>query len=112
MKLAEMGSWVGSREEGLWVREIRKLTDSGHQTSLIATAFNQLGLQNAAALFSRWSIPLGLDRPAMPIDQDQAHPASGALCSASAPSESRRNGHQKMGEAESQSARTDRTPGA
>lgn len=55
MKLAEMGSWIGSREDGLWVREIRKLTDSGHQTSLIATAFDQLGPQNAASLFSRWS---------------------------------------------------------
>ena len=55
MKLAEMGSWVGSRNEGLWVREIRKLTASGHQTSLISTAYNQLGQQNAAYLFSRWS---------------------------------------------------------
>jgi len=55
MKLAEMGSWIGSREEGLWVREIRKLTDSGHQTSLITTAFDQLGPNNAASLFSRWS---------------------------------------------------------
>jgi transposase len=55
MKLAEMGSWIGSREDGLWVREIRKLTESGHQTSLITTAFDQLGLQNAVSLFSRWS---------------------------------------------------------
>jgi len=55
MKLAEMGSWIGSREDGLWVREIRKLTDSGHQTSLITTAFGQLGPQSAASLFSRWS---------------------------------------------------------
>ena len=55
MKLAEMGSWIGSSEEGVWIREVRKLTDSGHQTSLIATAFDQLGPQNAASLFSRWS---------------------------------------------------------
>lgn len=55
MKLAEMGSWIGSRQDGLWVREIRKLTDSGHQTSLITTAFEQLGWQNATSLFSRWS---------------------------------------------------------
>jgi transposase len=54
MKLAEMGSWIGSRNEGLWVREIRKLTASGHQTSLISTAYGLLGLENAASLFSRW----------------------------------------------------------
>jgi transposase len=55
MKLAEMGSWIGSRKEGLWVREVRKLTASGHQTSLISTAYGLLGLENAASLFSRWS---------------------------------------------------------
>jgi hypothetical protein len=55
MKLAEMGSWIGSRTEGLWVREMRKLTDSGHQTSLISTAYRQTGAQSAASLFSRWS---------------------------------------------------------
>jgi transposase len=54
LKLAEMGSWIGSRSEGLWVREIRKLTASGHQTSLISTAYGLLGLENAASLFSRW----------------------------------------------------------
>ena len=55
MKLAEMGSWIGSRSDGLWVREVRKLTASGHQTSLISTAYGLLGLENAASLFSRWS---------------------------------------------------------
>ena len=55
MKLAERGSWIGSRSEGLWVREVRKLTASGHQTSLISTAYGLLGLENAASLFSRWS---------------------------------------------------------
>jgi len=55
MKLAEMGSWIGSRNEGLWVREVRKLTASGHQTSLISTAYSQLSMENAAYLFSRWS---------------------------------------------------------
>jgi transposase len=54
MKLAEMGSWIGSRKEGLWVREVRKLTASGHQTSLISTAYGLLGLETAASLFSRW----------------------------------------------------------
>jgi len=55
MKLAEMGSWIGGRHDGMWVREVRKLTASGHQTSLISTAYGQLGLENAASLFSRWS---------------------------------------------------------
>ena len=55
MKLAEMGSWIGGRNDGLWVREIRKLTAGGHQTSLISTAYGQLALQDAAGLFSRWS---------------------------------------------------------
>jgi hypothetical protein len=55
LKLAEMGTWIGSREEGLWVREFRKLNDSGHQTSLISTAYGWSGLKIAGALFSRWS---------------------------------------------------------
>ena len=55
LPLAERGSWIGSRREGLWVREIRKLTESGHQTSLISTAYGHLALQDAGALFSRWS---------------------------------------------------------
>ena len=55
MKLAEMGSWIGSRRDGLWVREVRKLTKSGHQTSLISTAYGQMALQDAAGIFSRWS---------------------------------------------------------
>jgi transposase len=55
LKLAEMGSWIGDRRDGLWVREVRKLTNSGHQTSLISTAYGQLGLENAGQLFSRWS---------------------------------------------------------
>jgi hypothetical protein len=56
MKLAERGSRIGSRaEERLWVREVRKLTESGHQTSLISTAYGSLALQDAGLLFSRWS---------------------------------------------------------
>jgi hypothetical protein len=54
MKLAERGSFVGGRD-GMWMREVRKLTSTGHQTSLISTAYGQDGLQDAVALFSRWS---------------------------------------------------------
>ena len=53
MKLAERGSLVGAKD-GMWMREVRKLTSSGHQTSLISTAYDREGLQDAAALFSRW----------------------------------------------------------
>ncbi len=54
-KLAERGSWIGSRSDGLWVREVRKLNEGGHQTSLISTAYGQFGPENAGQLFSRWS---------------------------------------------------------
>ena len=54
MQLAEMGSWIGDRKTGLWVREVRKLGKSGHQTSLISTAFSQSGPECAGRLFSRW----------------------------------------------------------
>jgi transposase len=56
MKLAERGSRIGSRaEERVWVREVRKLTESGHQTSLISTAYGDEDHQDAGRLFSRWS---------------------------------------------------------
>ena len=55
MKLAERGSWVGSKRDGLWTREIRKLNPSGHQTSLISTAYGGSSVKDAGGLFSRWS---------------------------------------------------------
>lgn len=54
MRLAEMGTWIGSRKDGLWVREVRKLTSTGHQVSLISTEFAEQGTNNAARLFGRW----------------------------------------------------------
>lgn len=54
MKLAEMGSLVGSGKKVIWLREVRKLTDSGHQTSLISTAYELPHIQLAARMFSRW----------------------------------------------------------
>jgi len=53
IKLAERGTWIGNRKSGLWVREVRKLTTSGHQVSLISTAFSGSPLQDSARLFSR-----------------------------------------------------------
>jgi hypothetical protein len=54
MRLAEMGSLVGSGKDAVWMREVRKLTDSGHQTSLISTAYALPHIQLAAQMFSRW----------------------------------------------------------
>jgi hypothetical protein len=55
LRLAERGTWIGDRKNGLWVREIRKLTASGHQVSLISSAFGKSAQQDAVGLFSRWS---------------------------------------------------------
>lgn len=52
MKLAERGTWLG---EKLWVREIRKLTETGHQTAVISTDFQSASPQIAVQMFSRWS---------------------------------------------------------
>ena len=43
------------QEERSLGTEVRKLTPSGHQVSLISTAYGELALQDAAQLFSRWS---------------------------------------------------------
>src|SRR5271156_3804850 len=55
LKLAERGAWIGDKKSGLWVREIRKLTESGHQVSLISTIFGGSALDDSVRLFSRWS---------------------------------------------------------
>ncbi len=52
MKLAERGSWLGDK---LWVREIRKLSESGHQTSIITTDYTSHSNQIAPNMFARWS---------------------------------------------------------
>ncbi len=54
LDLAEMGSVAGSGKNAVWMREVRKLTDSGHQTSLISTAFELPHTELAARMFSRW----------------------------------------------------------
>lgn len=54
MSLAEMGSWVGTPPHALWLREVRKLTDTEHQVSMIATTFDVEHTALAARLFSRW----------------------------------------------------------
>jgi hypothetical protein len=55
LALAERGTWIGDRKSGLWVREVRKRTSSGHQVSLISTAFGASAREDCIRLFSRWS---------------------------------------------------------
>jgi len=52
LQLAERGSQLSNQ---LWVREIRKLTDSGHQTSILTTNFQLPMATLAVSLFARWS---------------------------------------------------------
>ena len=54
MNLAEMGSLVGTGEKAVWMREVRKLTDSGHQTSIISMAYEMSHTKMAVHMFSRW----------------------------------------------------------
>lgn len=54
MELCEMGSHIGSGKDKVWVREVRKLTASGHQTSIISTAFDMDLTEIATRMFSRW----------------------------------------------------------
>ena len=52
MALAERGTFLGKK---LWVREIRKLTESGHQTAIITTHYQADFITIAASMFARWS---------------------------------------------------------
>jgi len=54
MRLAEMGTLLGSGKDAFWGREVRKLTDSGHQTSLISTGYDLPHTALALRMFSRW----------------------------------------------------------
>ena len=58
IQLAERGTWLGKRkgkDKGLWVREFRKLTASGHQTAILATDYRSSGALAVPAMFGRWS---------------------------------------------------------
>jgi hypothetical protein len=52
MNLAERGVKLNN---GLWVREIRKLTEGGHQTSFVSTDYGTDYRPLAGAMFARWS---------------------------------------------------------
>ena len=51
-KLAERGHCLSN---GLWVREIRKLTQKGHQTSIIGTDYRSDIIPLVVTMFARWS---------------------------------------------------------
>ena len=51
MKLAERGTRLSNK---LWLRAIRKLSDSGHQTAILTTNFQAPLATLAASLFARW----------------------------------------------------------
>jgi transposase-like protein len=53
MKLAERGHYF--KKEKLWVRQIRKLTATGHQTALMTTDYYNETAVIAGTMFSRWS---------------------------------------------------------
>lgn len=52
MRLAERGTFLGGL---LWVREFRRLTDSGHQTAMVTTDYCGAMPVLAATMFARWS---------------------------------------------------------
>lgn len=53
MMLAERGVRLG--EAGSWLREIRKLTQTGHQVSILSTNFQEAATGIAGHMFARWS---------------------------------------------------------
>jgi hypothetical protein len=52
LKLAERGTRLSN---GLWVREVRKLSDGGHQTSILSTNYQADYASLAVSMFARWS---------------------------------------------------------
>jgi hypothetical protein len=52
MKLAERGTRLSN---DLWVREIRRLTTNGHQTSILTTNYRVELSQLAVSMFARWA---------------------------------------------------------
>jgi len=52
LQLAERGTRLSN---GLWVRELRKRTDSGHQTAILCTDYRSAAAPLALAMFARWS---------------------------------------------------------
>lgn len=55
MQLAERGTLLGTKlSERIWVREIRKLTERGHQVSIVSTEWEATPSEIASPQFGRW----------------------------------------------------------
>lgn len=54
MMIAERGTYIGEKGKGLWVREIRKLTETGHQTAMVCTEYRAEVHSLAVRMFARW----------------------------------------------------------
>jgi hypothetical protein len=54
MKIAERGTYLGNNKSGLWVREVRKLTESGHQTAVVSTDYKTESAALGLRMFARW----------------------------------------------------------
>ncbi len=52
MKLAERGTMLSNHR---WVREVRKLSEGGHQTSILSTNYQADYTLLAVSMFARWS---------------------------------------------------------
>ncbi len=52
MRLAERGTRLSN---GLWVRQVRKLSESGKQTAILSTDYQADAMHLAASMFARWS---------------------------------------------------------
>jgi hypothetical protein len=52
MLLAERGIFLGNK---VWVREVRRLMENGHQTAIISTAYRLDIESQAMGMFARWS---------------------------------------------------------
>jgi len=52
MKLAERGTRLSN---GLWVRQVRKLSPGGKQTAILSTDYEADYTRLAASMFARWS---------------------------------------------------------
>lgn len=52
LQLAERGTRLSN---GLWVREVRKLSQSGHQTAIISSNYKSDFIALAVRMFARWS---------------------------------------------------------
>ena len=52
MRLAERGTRLSN---GLWVRQVRRLSEGGHQTAILSTNYEADYTRLAASMFARWS---------------------------------------------------------